>query len=747
MASIQQVQTERVLTAIAQRLYSTGVNPTLNEILSRVSQYFAAFPAGLPLPFPLDRFQGQLVSDTNTFNLILAHLAANVDVLYEVCLDQVDEMMMMSTILQADLDRLTVRRKRVEAQIDDLLLSLYNTDGYYYSVSDVFSDTSLTDLNITTAFVDTVLDHVVLPTVSSLSHIVGASLVGNPAVQAWANLSGVLQPTTFTTISPFSFATNGATNTVWEIQVVTQTPTEVVVQLSIPLSAGNNPVSISRADFDPYGLVAVQAFAEVGLVVPTTGVLQYAQFGRGIQTSLNRMAFIDTLVKASSFRFTLRKTDYDFKETSSGVVQYHYVFGAKDVIFTEQVYDNNATFVSLPLQISSDLVKDMVIDAISLASVSTAPQDTTLRFYVANDPMVSATPSLGDFNWQPIDPIGAQGQNATSVVRFDGSQAFQRYITAMPAAGDLQLVPLDDSNPDITLRNPSPTIIPGVDTYVLARGFTDIPLSGSLSLEAGINSTRIFWTPYHAAAAQDLTYWGGVITSDSPVQATRQYGRIDTGNGFFYGGDVGRNGISVYVETYLYLNSLLDPMLLRINKSDSNSQTWTVRTFLNGTPISYLPGRNTDTFAVGGQTPADGALVPFAFRQGLNHIAVAINIPSPAMTSGISNPYLGILELPTDQPLFGLGTIKLDDWSYVSLFDMAYNETGQPTTFTILPDGTIISRSIASTNYRLSYNQATSTGPAGIRLRADLSRSVANMNVTPTLSSYRLRFSYGTQTP
>jgi hypothetical protein len=525
-----------------------------------------------------------------------------------------------------------------------------------------------------------------------------------------------------------------------------------VVTVAIPLGTLSNPVQVSRAEFDPYGITAVQVFTEAGVVSPNTNTIQYQGFGTSIQSGLDRMAFVDNLTTMAAFRFTLRKTLYDYSDTTGGSVKYHYIFGAKEIVFTEQVYDNNATFVSLPLQITSNLQNDMVIDAVSLSTVDNTPADTTLLYYVANDPMISATPSIGDLNWRRIDPVGAQTQNAVVVVRFDGAQAFQKMITEVPGPDDLQLVPLDSSNPDITLRNPTPSIIPAVDTYVLARNFTDTPILNSLTLEAGINSTRIYWVPYDVTATQDLVFWGNVINGASTITPNRQYGRIDTGNGFFYGGDIGRNGISVYLETYLQLDSPIDPILAMISKTDSNSQTWTIRAFLNGRSIAYLPGRNTDTFSVastpsGSQTPQDQALTPFAFQQGLNHIAVTINIPSPTMTGGIANPYLGILELPVDQPLFGLGTVKLNDWSYVSLFDMSYNETGQPTTFTILDDGTIISRRQASTNYRLSYNIATGTGPAGVRVRADLSRSTSNMNVTPTLNSYRLRFSYGTSSP
>ncbi len=90
---------------------------------------------------------------------------------------------------------------------------------------------------------------------------------------------------------------------------------------------------------------------------------------------------------------------------------------------------------------------------------------------------------------------------------------------------------------------------------------------------------------------------------------------------------------------------------------------------------------------------------------------------------------------------YNLGTVELADWSYVSFFDLEYNQPGTPTSFTIY-NNQIITKRQPTTNYRLSYNQASGLGPQAIRLRADMSRDYNDPNVTPEIDQYRLQFNY-----
>ncbi len=136
----------------------------------------------------------------------------------------------------------------------------------------------------------------------------------------------------------------------------------------------------------------------------------------------------------------------------------------------------------------------------------------------------------------------------------------------------------------------------------------------------------------------------------------------------------------------------------------------------------------------------DRLLVPWAFQEGLNHVALLINIPEA--TQDIPHPQVGTIDLLTDSNLYDQGQVRLATWAFTSLFNMQYNERDQPYTFTIY-NGELISRRKPTSNFRLSYTQATRTGPGAIRVRADLSRSTDDSTVTPRVNSYSIRFSYG----
>ena len=733
MTSIRRVQTERVLEDVARALYSAGVVPTLNEVFDEVSDYFYEYPAGLALPIPLDYIEANQVSDVEKFNLILAHLSMNLDVLYEVCLSHVDEALLLSDTLQSHLERLRARRKRLEATIDDYLLSLYNTDGYYYSISDTFSDASLADLAYSSAYIDTQLGAVMLPTLSSLSRRLEPTQFGDPSFDVSTTANNVTKIATYKSVAPWSGAIDGHSNTVWEIQVETASPAEVIVVITLGITDEENLPVISRVDLDPYGITEVQAFMEAG--VPTSlDTTQFVSFGQKVETNINKMSFIDQRTEINAFKITLRKTQFDFKDVSSGTTKYRYVFGLKDLSFVEQVYDNQATFISAPLSIAEDLQSDMVIDAVSLTVDEELATDTYIEYYIAAD-LPTATFS-SDFNWQRIQPLAGtsieEKSDISTIVHFEGANTLQKMIRTSPATGELQLIPLNNTNPDLRKRNPSPVIVPGVDIYRLA-GFEDTPLENSMILEEGVNATRIYYTTASAEGTSGLDWWAPKIKAGTlPVV----YGRIDIGNEFFYGGDIGEAGKSVYVETYLEVDEEREPLLAELRKSDPNSQSWSIRAYLNGREVGWLPGNNL--YSQG--TAVNKLLIPWTFQQGLNHIALIITIP-PA-TPAIPNPYIGTISLLGGKHLYDFGTVKLSTWSYVNFFDMQYNQAGQPFTFTI-NNGEIISRRKPTTNYRIRYSKQGATALTALRMRADFSRGSNNMHVSPKLNSYRVRFSYG----
>ena len=745
--SIRNIQIASVLEEITNSYFAAGINPTINQVLNQMSNFFSQYPAGQAMGIPPNLIASGGTARAEDLNLIFAHIAMNIELLYQACMEQTTQNIGLTQTLASALNRLSTRQQSLTTKISDYMLSAYNSNSYYYSLSDNFGDTSQTDLVLTSAFVDTSNNSVVIPTISSLSKVVDPSQLGSPSYSATINGNSV----SLDVVSPLSFSTNGLSNTVWEIQVKTQTPAEVILSTTIPINGGQT-ITLSELDFTPYGVTPPQMYAQVALAPQQVVSATYTNFGGDVQTSLRLMKFINnTPVNVNSIRFFLRKTEADYVSNKNGTTEYVYVFGASNLVMVENVYDDQATFVSGPLSVNTDLSSEVIIDAVSLAVNEQLPAATDIEYSIAQDPG-NAT-QLSDFDWQPITPIDQESNSPNTVIQFNGSIANVVYIKNTPGPNDLQLIPLDNINNNLALQNPTPTIIPGTDTYTLAN-FNGTPLLNSISLEEGINSTKIYYINYgdlvnyttndpnedtETSHCADIQAWGNVIAQQASLPNVNLiYGEIDKGNGFFYGGDIGENGVSVMVETYLYLTDSIEPIVDYLQKADAAAQTWDVRAYLNGSVVGWLPGRNSNQT----DTPVDSLLIPWNFNPGPNYINILINIPPITTVDSSVSPYSGTLQLMQNHNLYSFGTVKLANWQYVDFFDLQYNTVGTPTTFTIY-NGQLISRRQPTTNYRLSYNEASGSVSESIRLRADLSRDPSNPYVTPQLNTYQVRFSYG----
>lgn len=707
--SIRRIQTERALEGVVRDVYSAGRQPPLGDITARLAKFLARNPAGVPQR-AVDIPAG--TADPEHYNSILRALAINLSVLYEAALDQVDDVLQITSSLQTDLQRLTTMRRKIEAKIDDYLLSLYNTDGYFYSASDTFSTTELTDLTLTSAQVDTVVGAVVLPTITSMTKKVSPQTISQPTLRVvGANLP-------IRTLAPFAGAIqDGLSNTLWAFEVESDTPREVVVEVTVPLGNGMVPVEISRFDIAPYGVSPVQVF------VHTRNTGAWIPFGNSVQTSSNKMSFNSPVVSATHLSFTLRKTKHDYTDTSSGQMRYRYIFGATAISILEQAYDLNATFVSSPLGLPEDLETETVIDGVSLVVDEEVPSQTDMTYSVAVD--VPGATQLSDFTWHTLLPIDSRNQG-DKIVRFEGA-AWQRVFIAKDAkAPNVAMVPIDTVNSDLAKRNPSSNIIPGVNVYRIAP-FEDNALLNSVTMLEGVKTTRIYSRPYDVNATTQK-YWADAILYNNAI-LTDDHGRINPGAEFFTGSDIGVSGRSVYVETTLACDRDYETFLAEFQKSDERSQQWDVRVFHGGRELGHLP------------PGVKSMQLPWTLRQGQNHISLIVQIP---LTGTVPDLYTGSVNLMGGMDVHQFGETYLAEWRYVPYYDMQYKETGEDKTFTF-HNGEIISRHKPSNNFLLRFAYSTGNGPTAIRFRADLKRTTNTASVSPQLRSYRLRFLYGAE--
>lgn len=719
--SIQQVQTRNFLELIAQSFFVNGINPQSNDIYSHLAQFFSKHPAGLPLVIDNNVFRGDVKSNPEVMNDFFASMIVNLDTLYETCSDHIDQIIMLNTILRTHLERLRIKRKVLEHKVDDYLLGIYNSDGYFYSFSDSFADISFVDLSLSNVFIDTLSTTVNLPSISSLSKAVTPDKIGDPWVRVVDSSGKILS---HTKKAPFSNAVDGMTNTAWFFEVKTTSSGPITANVEIQLSTSLGDTRITRAELTPFGAAPVQCGINA-FFLSEDGSTFLKPFSNEVKTTADKMSFIGDQISHNIDRLLIQLTKHepDYIENTDNSRLNVYLFGFKEILLTEHYYDQMATMVTLPFGIPFELAGEAAIDAVSLVVEDYVPTDTSISYFIAAD---NPEPNgISSFDWRPIIPI-SQSETAANIIYFDGSFPSSVMVRKTPRMqSDLKLIDLNNTSPDLTKRNPTPTYIPGVDVYRIT-GFKDEFLAGSIKIEEGINTTRVFYTEYDENALADgFVFWRDKF--DTPGSFLVTYGEMDSGHEFLYGADIGEDAKSVYVETFIETDREYPIFLKECRKSDFNSKLWAIRVFLNGKEIANMP--------IG----TDKLTIPWKLKEGVNHIVAMADIPAATVVN--PSPYIGTFNIMVGANLADFGVVKLDNWTYVDLYKFQNNQVNEPNSFTIF-NGEIISRKKPTDNLKLSYKKQTANAPASIRLRADLSRSPQYAKATPVLDSYRIRFAY-----
>lgn len=713
MNSIRSAQLKRAIGTISKALYSRGVKPSEAEVNNAVSKYFSENPIGIPLSYNVnDIIADNSIADPEAINTMMLKSLVNLEVLYEVAMLQADDSMSMVTELRDRMALLERKRRRATAELDDIMQSMYNSDGYYYSMSDGFYDISMVDLSMTSLYIDVESSELTLPVVSHWSNKVRPeNLTGNVS-SVMAGGETLLYDEQY----PMTNAFDGLTNTVWSMETKTANQARVTTVILINISSD---MEISRVDINPYGVSQSQWLIEYGIQNDAGGI-EYRPFGGRVLTTVDKFSMLNDPVMASTLRITINKDEPDYISNDADTNAFRYIFGMKDIEISYSVFDAMGSMVSIPLSIPSySGIYD--IDSVSITTDQYVPDGTSMNFYIAEEDGVEKA-SINDYNWQRVKPVDMVSSPRDTVIRFDGTQLVSRIITPNPTGDDsIERIPLDTVNQDMRERNPTTSILDGDYVYRIAR-LEDTPVEGTIKLEEGINSVRIYHTELSDFAIEDLSWW-----ADKLDEVEQTESRIDIGNSFFYGGDIGESGRSVLVETYVDIATDVGDVFSDFKKNDANSKLWKVRAFLNGREIGLIDE---------GQ---DLSSLTWPFRKGLNHVALLINIPYA--TRDVRHPYIGSVTLLSERELTDIGRVRLGNLPYVDKFDMKYNQRPGDRTFSLI-DGEIVSRSRPHGDLMLTYNRSTHAGPNAIRLRVDMDRSNNHSTLSPVLSEYRVRFSY-----
>lgn len=710
--SISSIHFQKILNSISRYYYSLGVKPTEEQVMNDISIYFSRNNISSPLRIKKGVFADDLKSSVNDVNEIISKTIANLDMLYASVDEQIQESMDMTTFMNSKLEKLRLKRKRIENQIDEYLFANSNSDGYFYSFSDTFPNLNFVDLNLTSAFVDVINGSVSLPILTDATEVLQGSVVRNVSKKFTLNNSEVSYGVER---SPFAGCLDGLSNTYWSVEIASDSPSDAicVLELAIPSPA------LSTIEYEPYGTTPCQVLVETA-----QSDRNFVVFGNGIKEGTSKMVYSSNLRYVEYIRFTIRKLKYDYIMQSDSGTKYIYIFGAKDIAMIGKHFVPEATFVSAPISISKDLSEHNVLDSVALKVDEDIPDSTQIKYFVSLDTEME-NPSLYDFEWRKISPYKENGDQSGMVIDFSGASSLSKFIRNEPESTELQLIPEDKNNPDSRLRNPFEK--DGISLWRICNFDSVSPIPQSLRLQEGYNSLRVYYVGYNVDAL-NLNFWAGY--KNGSLSANSVFTRIDSGNGFFWGGDIGENYKSVYMETYIDCETTTNAGIQTFVKTDYNSQLWDVKVFLNGAEIGSLP--------VG----VNSLKIPWTFNAGINHIAVTALIPKAQSTA---YPNEGSINLMENKMLYDFGTVRLDNWSYVDLFQLLNNSNDSSNLYSLYSDADkvqLVSRKKPSNNLKVDYSIVSNTKNQKVRIRADFNRSTNDTSVSPVLNSYRLRFRY-----
>ena len=730
--SLRQIQTRNFLEFIISSYLSSGKKPSDNETSRALNFYFSQQPAGSPIKLDPNIFRANPVSDVEDINDFMASVQINLDNLFQQIDEHLDQSTLLTTALLSQMKSIRADRKKLSDKIDDILLGIYNTDGFFYSISDDFFDSDLIDFSFTSAFLDIESGVVMLPTNADRTKAMSLYGLNRPDVQVFERYDGS-KAVPFSIETPFDEAVDGLSNTAWYMKITRPEPSNgVTARVSLDVYGDSLVHQITQLAIHPHGVIPVQC--SVQKLVDNDGQTSNLRpFSNYIKKSSEKMVFINENssepISRLVFEFTKEQPDY-YEDNIDGTRSGIYIIGIKELLMTQQSFVSNASLVSNPLSIPEALSEDQAIDSVSLTVEHDVPPNARVSYFVAPD--VPGAQNLSDFNWKEIEPLSKQmGSTSKTIVNLNGANTETVFIRSVSRDGsDIPIINLNKYTSDPNAKNPTYSLSQEFPVYRIASFGEDF-FSGTLSLEEGINTTKVLHTTLSDQNIEDtFEFWKTKF--ETPGSYVSTYGETDIGNGFFYGADVGENERSVYIETNVYADIDYPVTLKEISKTNPNSKLWSVKAFLNGREIADMP--------VG----IHKVTAPMKLNKGKNNIVFAINIPRASSSSYV--PYIGSLDFDMSE----FGGFKLGELIYVDLFkfkDNGYRDDANisPNKWFTLYNGEIITRSNITNNYRLRYSTPTGLGPSAIRLRADLSRFDQDDRASPMIDSYRIRFGYGNE--
>jgi hypothetical protein len=714
--TISNIQKKKFLDNIYRLMYSTGNSvsdtvvrqPDDREVKKEFDNYFSINRIGLPLSNDINVLRNTPVTNPDLMNLFMSRSLLNMEVLYDSVHENNQEMMKVITVLNKRLESLRSKRVSLEKKIDDLLFANSNTDGYFYSFSETFSNLENVDLSLSSCFVDTANRKATLPNLKSspldfnapgkvnLSNVKyniifnGATMVDNQTLPHANNIFDGLNDTT--SVVSYSSSNLG--------------PCAMV--LTIPLTT---PFVVSKID----GRLNTSSSIVTTVEIYDNNQPQNVQFKRKQSNSdYEKFSFDFNPQTSGTIRITLIKYEPDVTYPTRTADKYEYRFEIKDLIISGQYYDKQAILVSSPIELSPGN-ENKIIDAVSIEAANSNQDSGEINFFVAED--VPGAVNISDFSWIPISSSSSSSQSFDKIISFNKSSKKFKSIKTNAIESEINLLPLFSSG-SLSEVNPSNSIYNGISVYRVGIVPEEDSPYNPYMLDS-INSISSKSVSYIEGLYKDLSRWSNIING-SELNLNVTFNPNITINNL--------PSIPIESNASLTSNFLQSNILVeepqQVNHSISKvgeAIDWNLAVYLNGIKIVDLPA---------GQVSKD---ISWNFIQGINKLVVAFDAPTLGS---------GTVSLMDGVSISNYGIPFLEYYSYVDPFDFKTSRTEKDFVFTIdkyLGNKEILCRSQIKNNSRLAYYTNSINPVEKIRFRADFTRH-NNPFGTPVLPEYRIKF-------
>lgn len=719
--TIANIQKRKFLDVLYKLLYTSGsqiINdeqtdaaraakqPDEREVKREFDSYVTQNRLGRALNVDWNRLRNTTVTNPDLMNELMARSILNIEVLYDSVYENNQNMMSVVSILNRRVDYLKSKRSSLERRIDDLLFSISNTDGYFYSYTENFSSTKNIDLNLTTGFIDTVNRKATISKLkSNLIDTLAPGVLSLESIKYKIIFNGqeAVPPTMADNAGPISNMFDGLTDTYWKVQYSARQQGVCAMVLDIPINSSN---VISKLDGRLLGRAASTVVAEI---LNSQASLP-SQFRRKNSTEdYDSFSFDFSPQATGRIILSIIKTEPDYIEGND----YKYEFGIRSLLLTSEYYDLQGTVITSPLSIPSGNA-NKVIDAVSIESKNENPTIGGVTYYVAPD--VQGAETIFDFDWVGISPLNSSDSSFDKIINFRGTNANIKTISSAEGVSVIPFIPLSQDT-NLATKNPTNSIYNGVSTYRIARIYDEDEIFSPYILDS-INNFKFYHTTYNQVP-RTTREWSDLINGNNTSAQISTESRIEITSVPSIAVGLNLTNISGYLETNLLVTE--DVTVSHTFSKDSTASDWFVRIYLNGNEICSSPSGETSR------------VITWALKKGTNNIVIIFD------AEGSSNGTLSLMD-GTQISRYGVPFIKY--YSYVDSFDFRSNRTERDLVFTIdKVNGVkeILSRHQIGENSRFTFYKNNLNLVEAIRIRVDMTRSGSPFS-SPSISNLKIRF-------